>query len=36
MPVPEGMLGCNPAEYSKSEKIDIIYDSGDFLSKDKE
>ena len=34
--VPEGMLGCNPAAYSKSEKIDIIYDSGDFLSKVKE
>lgn len=36
IPIPEGMLGCNPAAYSKTEKIDIIYDSGDFLSKAKE
>ncbi|MFZ4612225.1 MAG: YiiX/YebB-like N1pC/P60 family cysteine hydrolase [Bacteroidia bacterium] len=36
IPVPEGMLGCNPAAYSKSDKLDIIYDSGDFIIKEKE
>ena len=28
IPVPEGKLGCNPANYSKSNKIRIIYSYG--------
>ena len=33
MPVPEGKQGCNPAEFSRSRNLKIVYEYGDCAKK---